>query len=784
MAEVNEINNEPSRQQDLLYSVLLAACEKVHHIFHVVSAPDFKLLMMNNAMEDFLRSVGIIKPQDEFVGKHFWDIIPGWKSSLLPIYEDAFSAGRPLLHRDIRLDTPTKPTYWDASIVPNVDALTGQTTSISFLAMDVTERKMVEDNLRLSEETFRMVVEKSIDGMFVGRADNKTIIYNKAMENISGYTMEEVNEKGWFNLVYPDPKQRKEALRYALDVIEGRLPYMEMPITRKDGQVVWVSFHSSFICLRGRKYILGRLIDITERKKNEEDLALVSKAVESSGEAVGIINTDMKTVFYNPAYVKLFGYTSEELNNSIRRPHNLFADSSVADEIINTVTAGEHWDGEVKLQCKNGKIVPVILHADSVKNDEGKIIGYVAIITDISEQKKFEQELSAAKEAAERAAEREAEARTTLQVIFDTVPVGILMGDADTKQITYFSPGAVNLLGGPVTQDASKAISESYKILRPSDRSLLPVDEMPIMRALVHGEETRNVELLIERWDGSEVMALANSTPVFDQDGRITAAVVSLTDITEMVELRRTMEHQMTQLERALIPKQPSVGPGCRVATLYMPAFARREVAGDFYDVFNAVDGKSVIVIGDVSGKGVEAASLAAATRSTIHALAYHNPSPAEVLTQANAVLYTQQPWIGSFVTVFLAVFDPVTGDLRYSNAGHPPGIVFRYKTGKVEIMSSAGIVIGVLESCDFSEFYTKLEPRDKFLLYTDGISEAWPGHGEFFGSEGIAEVVEKYGCKGSDELIQKILDAARAWAGGVLSDDAAIVAVECIGME
>ncbi|MEN6521053.1 MAG: SpoIIE family protein phosphatase [Armatimonadota bacterium] len=510
-------------------------CSKVHFSFHVVSPPDYKLLMINNAQVGALKSAGISDPLKEFIGKRHWDIFPDWENVILPMYQEVCKTGEARQYRNIRLETPSRITYWDSSIVPHTDAQSGKVISISVLSLEVTE------------------------------------------------------------------------------------------------------------------------------------------------------------------------------------------------------------------------------------------------------QKRIEQEIAEAKDSAEQAAEREAQARATLQVILDTVPVGVVMGDAATGKITYFSPGAVDILGGPLASNVTEAISESYRLLKAEDRSLLPVEDMPIYRSLLRGERMMNMEVLVERSDGNEVTALANSAPVLNSEGNITGAVVSLTDISEMVELRRTLETQLTQLERALIPTQPSIGQSCTVSTAYVPASARREVTGDFYDAFTTADGKAALLIGDVSGKGIEAASLAAATRSTIRALAYHNSSPSTAMTQANSVLYSQQPWLGAFVTVFLAIWDPTTGDLAYTNAGHPPGITFRHRTSEVEIMEVPGLVVGVKEYYQYPEFHSKLYPNDKLLLYTDGISEAWPGYGEFFGSEGIAKVVRKHGHESSDKLVERLLTAARDWADGELRDDTAVVAMQCI---
>ncbi|HOP81240.1 MAG TPA: hypothetical protein PLZ21_11800, partial [Armatimonadota bacterium] len=117
---------------------------------------------------------------------------------------------------------------------------------------------------------------------------------------------------------------------------------------------------------------------------------------------------------------------------------------------------------------------------------------------DITARKLAEQQLKEARDAAEQAAAKEAEARATLQVILDTVPVGVMMADAQTHRITYFSPGVIEIMGGPVTPDVVLKQETAYEILRP-DGSPLARDEMPLPRSLNYGERLYNVEVLIQR---------------------------------------------------------------------------------------------------------------------------------------------------------------------------------------------------------------------------------------------------------------------------------------------
>jgi PAS domain S-box-containing protein len=238
--------------------------------------------------------------------------------------------------------------------------------------------------------------------------------------------------------------------------------------------------------------------------------------------------------------------------------------------------------------------------------------------------------------------------------------------------------------------------------------------------------------------------------------------------------------HFSRMLQRALLSTIPSHIDGYSVSGAYLPAFTSREIGGDFYDVFYTRTGMAAVIIGDVSGKGLEAASVAAATRSSIRAFAYECSNAGESLSSSNRVMYSQQEpeeGIRLFATAILAVFNLPTGDVRYSMAGHPPPAIYHSAERSVEFLSFGNLPIGIMEEFEFEEAYSHLEFGDKIVFYTDGLSEAGQGS-ELFDLEGIARVLQEHGHLSVDELADALLQAAKDWAGGRLRDDTAIIIV------
>ena len=153
---------------------------------------------------------------------------------------------------------------------------------VSRLMLDQEERAEADRSLRQSEGRLRAIIEQTEQGISVGKPDGTIVIYNDAMEHLSGYTRAEVEEHGWFELVYPTEELRAEALRIATEALEGGKPYVEMPLIRKDGERRWVSFATTPITLGDDMHNLSILTDVTEQRRAEERLRELDEIVAHS----------------------------------------------------------------------------------------------------------------------------------------------------------------------------------------------------------------------------------------------------------------------------------------------------------------------------------------------------------------------------------------------------------------------------------------------------------------------------------------------------------------------
>lgn len=244
---------------------------------------------------------------------------------------------------------------------------------------------------------------------------------------------------------------------------------------------------------------------------------------------------------------------------------------------------------------------------------------------------------------------------------------------------------------------------------------------------------------------------------------------------------RQLLAEDHSMLQRALLPGELYTTSGYQLATRFIPGALGKQVGGDFYDVFETEDGRTAILIGDVSGKGVEAAAMAAATRSTARAFAYELDDPAQALNHTNVVI-SQSPIYDRFATAFLVVLDPTTGRFTYSSAGHPPSMVLR-ADGSVDLLNTGSFPIGMANETQYVLYESRLAAGDQLVLYTDGISEART-KSHMLDIDGVEGILGKCRNCSPDETLEALFAAALDFSGGHLADDAAVVIIERITEE
>jgi PAS domain S-box-containing protein len=175
---------------------------------------------------------------------------------------------------------------------------------------------------------------------------------------------------------------------------QGIAEQLDFKFRRKDGSELWTLISTNPIFDNAGQYVgaLGMLTDITERKAAEEALLRISKAVESSSDAIGMADRTGRSIYHNPAFINLLEYTVDELN-AAGDPRVIYADPGVAQKVFASLMRGNYWNGEVELRSKSDRVIQVSLRADAIKDHSGQIIGLIGIHTDITERKQAEETL-------------------------------------------------------------------------------------------------------------------------------------------------------------------------------------------------------------------------------------------------------------------------------------------------------------------------------------------------------------------------------------------------------
>lgn len=242
-----------------------------------------------------------------------------------------------------------------------------------------------------------------------------------------------------------------------------------------------------------------------------------------------------------------------------------------------------------------------------------------------------------------------------------------------------------------------------------------------------------------------------------------------LTAIRNELDIARKIQAQ-------LLPELNGAMAGVEIHARYSPAGS---VAGDFYDVLS--DGRGLgVLIADVSGHGVPAALSASTLKVALRAQAEQIAHPAEVLTELNRTLCGLLR--DQFITAAYVYFDPAGRELRYAGAGHPPILLWRAATKKVESLEENGMFLGPFPWAKYTERRAPFEPGDRCLLYTDGVLEASNRREEEFGAARLSEFLARHSGEPADAACSALLDQVTAWSGeepDSRQDDITFVAVE-----
>src|SRR3954449_5676708 len=232
-----------------------------------------------------------------------------------------------------------------------------------------------------------------------------------------------------------------------------------------------------------------------------------------------------------------------------------------------------------------------------------------------------------------------------------------------------------------------------------------------------------------------------------------------LLEVADRLSLKGELE-VAREIQLAMLPNGTYSAGDAEICGLTRPA---NTVGGDFYDVLPQRDGRVIVTIGDVAGKGSPAALLMALLLAVLRTLVDEELDPCALVARLNRQICRHSP-ASRFITLFYAVYAPVTGALTYVNAGQNPPML-RRADGSIERLEGTGIALGMFDGSTYEARETSVDPGDLLILYSDGVTEAEDPAGQPFEEAGLGRVVSAYGDEAPADLARSIVRAVESHA-------------------
>jgi phosphoserine phosphatase RsbU/P len=232
------------------------------------------------------------------------------------------------------------------------------------------------------------------------------------------------------------------------------------------------------------------------------------------------------------------------------------------------------------------------------------------------------------------------------------------------------------------------------------------------------------------------------------------------------------------QIQSSILPATVPELENLRIAATYQPMTA---VAGDFYQFVRSGNNHLGILMADVSGHGIPAALISSMIKVAMQSVAAHADDPAQVLSGLNRILWSAAH--GQFASAAYVCIDPENRNALYSAAGHPPLLCWRNKRGEMQRIESNGLLFGVEPDSEYPVCSVALEPSDRLLLYTDGVTETENATGEEFGDKQLERVVRHNRLQPASELSRQVLSELQSWRPAEVNqpDDITLIVVDVL---
>jgi PAS domain S-box-containing protein len=537
--------------------------------------------------------------------------------------------------------------------------------------------------------------------------------------------------------------------------------------------------------------------------------AILQAIAEGTSDALYAKDAHGRYLLINEAGARDLGRPPEEIvgrSDADLMPPD--AAAQLAEHDRSVMAAGEPRSYEERVNLDGSERI-FLSTKGPYRDGQGKIVGVFGISRDITERKRIEAERERERLRATFLAEAGAllessldyqttlknVARLAIPDIADWCAVDITDPDGALVQVALAHADPEKLaLAEEMRRDYPPDPDSSHgaaRVIRMGESLLYPEIPEELLEELT--EDERHLELVRElrllsamvvplagRGETLGAITFVSSTPGrrFGRDDLLLAEEVGRRAGIAVQNARLYSERSYIAqtLQRSLLPPVlPSI-PGVEVAARFHAAGEGFEVGGDFYDLFATRSEGWAAVIGDVCGKGPDAAAITALARYTLRAAAMQVTEPSRILALLNEAMLQDAAHPNRFCTVAYAALQPAGAgvDVKLASGGHPLPFVLR-ADGRVERLGTSGTLIGIVPDVELEDTEARLGPGDTLVLYTDGVVDART-NGDPLGEEGLAELLATWRSLDAVTIAERIERAAVEHWGGTVGDDVAVV--------
>lgn len=541
---------------------------------------------------------------------------------------------------------------------------------------------------------------------------------------------------------------------------------------------------------------------------------LLEAQSEASPDGILVVDQGGDIIFFNRRFAEMWGIPDEVLGSR--------SDEAAIQAVLDGLEDPDAFRAKIaylyehpeetsrdELRLRDGRVFD--RYSAPVRSDDGHYHGRVWYFRDVTTERHYEQQLRTSRERADFLAEasrllsssldyRETLtrlARLAVPRLADWCVIDMALPDGSPQQIEVahvdpvkvdlarrlreeFPPdpqspyGSAEVIRTGMSQFFSEIPAELLQEIASGPRHLEMLEALGLRAALIVPLAARG------RTFGAITMVTAESGRIYEPEdlqlaedlaGRAALAV-------DNALLYGEREHVARTLQKTLLPPVLPIIPGLRIAARYLPASRGMEVGGDFYDVFQNGHGGWAMVIGDVCGKGVEAASLTALARHTVRAAAMTSEAPDRVLEILNEAIMDQQG-DGRFCTAVYAKLHgrPDGFDCTLARGGHPPPLIV-HRDGTVDAVGRAGTLLGLFDDPMLTSETLQLGHGDTLFLYTDGVTDAGPAN-DPFGEKRLKELLASCAAYDVETMARRIESAITGLQGTDVRDDTAFLLVQ-----